>query len=101
MAVDTGAGAAGPAPAQTPALAADTLGVFISYSRDDIETADWLDVTLDSNGFAPTLDRQGISGAENWQERLGAMIRDADTEQLDRIFETARNARNAWLLQDA
>jgi hypothetical protein len=51
--------------------AADKLVVFISYSRDDIEIADWLDVTLESNGFSPTLDRHGISGAEDWQQRLG------------------------------
>jgi hypothetical protein len=43
---------------------ADRLFVFISYSRDDIEIADWLDVTLEQNGFAPTLDREGISGAK-------------------------------------
>ena len=30
---------------------------------------------------------------------LAALIRDADAEQLGRIFETARNARNAWLRQ--
>ena len=31
---------------------------------------------------------------------LAGLIRDADTEQLGRIFETARDARNAWLRQD-
>ena len=50
---------------------ADRLVVFISYSRDDIEIADWLDFTLEQTGFAPTLDREGISGAKNWQQRLG------------------------------
>jgi WD40 repeat protein len=61
------------------AVEAGKLNVFISYSRDDLEIADQLDVTLELAGFVPTLDRHGISGAENWQERLGAMIRYADS----------------------
>jgi len=38
-----------------------------------------------------------------YQQQLGHLanlIRDADAEQLGKIFETARNARNAWLRQD-
>ena len=42
-----------------------------------------------------------IASYQQQLARLAELIRDADTEQLDRIFETARNARNAWLLQDA
>ena len=42
-----------------------------------------------------------IASYQQQLARLAELIRDADTEQLGRIFETARNARNAWLLQDA
>ena len=55
------------------------LGVFISYSRDDIAFADQLDAALRLYGFTTTLDRHGIAGGEDWQRRLGNMIRDADT----------------------
>jgi WD40 repeat protein len=55
------------------------LKVFISYSRDDLDFADHIDVALDFAGFAPTLDRHGIHGAENWQDKLGALIRESDT----------------------
>lgn len=75
MAVDSGPDAAG----SNHPVSVDKLGVFISYSRDDVEIADTLDVLLENTGFAPTLDRQGISGAEDWKERLGGMIRDTDT----------------------
>jgi hypothetical protein len=30
-------------------------------------------------GFGTNLDRQGISGGEEWEKRLGALVRDADT----------------------
>ena len=42
-----------------------------------------------------------IASYQQQLAHLAELIRDADTEQLGRIFETARNARNAWLLQDA
>lgn len=48
----------------------EKLGVFISYSRDDIAFADQLVATLELAGFAPTIDRVGIHGAENWEEKL-------------------------------
>jgi hypothetical protein len=55
------------------------LRVFISYSRDDLDFADQLVAGLELCGFDPTLDRDGISGGEEWQRRLGALIHDADT----------------------
>jgi prephenate dehydrogenase len=33
--------------------------------------------------------------------QLAELIRNADAEQLGKMFETAREARNAWLRQDA
>ena len=44
-----------------------------------------------------------LADIETYQKeltRLAGLISDADTEQLGKIFETARNARNAWLRQD-
>ena len=45
-----------------------------------------------------------LADIASYQQQLGELadlIRDADTEQLGQIFETARNARNAWLRQDS
>ena len=50
------------------------LNVFISYSRDDLGFADQLDAALGVTGFAPTLDRHGVSGGEAWKIRLGNLI---------------------------
>lgn len=55
------------------------LRVFISYSRADLDFADQLDAALDLTGFDSTMDRQGIQGGEEWQSRLGNLIRDSDT----------------------
>jgi hypothetical protein len=79
----------------------DKLAVFISYSRDDIDIADGLEVTLELAGFAPTLDRHGISGAENWQQRLGAMIRDADTVVFVLSPSSARSDICKWEVKEA
>jgi len=55
------------------------LKVFISYSRDDLAFADQLFAALEATGFAPTLDRVGITGAANWRETLRDLILKADT----------------------
>jgi len=63
----------------TGSRSAHKLNVFISYSRDDHYFADQLDAALILHNFEVALDRQGISGGEDWQSRLGSLIRDADT----------------------
>jgi hypothetical protein len=55
------------------------LRVFISYSRDELDFADQLNAALDAYGFECFIDRQGISGGEDWKRRLGNLISDADT----------------------
>src|SRR5215469_10463743 len=55
------------------------LRVFISYSRDDLKFADQLDDALNACGFECLIDRQGISGGEDWKLRLGNLITEADT----------------------
>ena len=45
-----------------------------------------------------------LADIETYQQQLthlAGLIRDADAEQVGKIFETARNARNAWLRQDS
>jgi TIR domain/WD domain, G-beta repeat len=79
----------------------EKLAVFNSYSRDDIEIADGLEVMRELADFAPALDRHGISGAENWQQRLGAMIRDADTVVFVLSPASARSNICKWEVEEA
>ena len=57
----------------------------------------WRDIAI-SNREALLAD---IMGYQEQLAQLAHFIRDADAEQLGRIFETARAARNAWLQQDS
>jgi TPR repeat protein len=57
----------------------EKLRVFISYSREDNEFADQLEAALNTCGFDCVLDREGISGGEDWKSRLGVLIAEADT----------------------
>lgn len=69
-----------PAQASRPQAAdAGKLRVFISYSRDDLDFADQLEAALKTCGFDCVLDREGISGGEEWKGRLGVLIAEADT----------------------
>jgi WD40 repeat protein len=54
------------------------LNVFLSYSRDDLAFADQLVAALRAAGFDPTIDRT-MPGGEEWEKRLAAFIRDADS----------------------
>ncbi|MGI9424317.1 MAG: toll/interleukin-1 receptor domain-containing protein [Hyphomicrobiaceae bacterium] len=58
---------------------ANRSSVFISYSREDLTFAEQLAAALALQQFAITIDRHGISGGEDWKQRLGHLIRDADT----------------------
>ena len=77
------------------------LGVFISYSRDDLDFADQLDAALRLSGFFTTFDRHGISGGENWQRRLGALIRDADTVAFVLSPSSAKSDVCRWEVEEA
>jgi len=55
------------------------LKVFVSYSRSDTGFADQLVAALAAYGMTPSIDRGDIQAAENWQERLGQLILEADT----------------------
>ena len=57
----------------------------------------WRDIAS-SNRHALLAD---IASYQEQLAHLADLIRDADAEELGTIFETARNARNAWLRQDS
>jgi len=49
--------------------------VFISYSREDWETADHLYRDLEAAGFKPWIDRHDLTGGEHWRHRIAEEIR--------------------------
>ena len=85
----------------SPPPEAGKLAVFISYSRDDLGFADQLDAALKLTNFDPTLDRHGISGAENWQEKLGGLIRSADTVVFVLSPSSATSKVCTWEVEEA
>lgn len=80
---------------------AGKLRVFISYSRDDLDFADQLDAALDLYAFDCTIDRQGISGGEDWRKRLGDLIRNADTVIFVLSPSSAKSEICAWEVDEA
>src|SRR5215475_2994344 len=77
------------------------LAVFISYSRDDLMFADQLEATLRIGGFDTTLDRHGIHAGEEWQPRLGALIRNADTVVFVLTPSSAKSKICEWEVEEA
>jgi CHAT domain-containing protein/tetratricopeptide (TPR) repeat protein len=77
------------------------LHVFISYSRDDLDFADELDAILRIGGFDTSVDRQAISGGEEWRRRLGNLIREADTVVFVLSASSARSDICAWEVEEA
>jgi len=96
---------AGFAPQQTgrPASSDDRgkLRVFISYSRDDLDFADQLTAALDFSGFECFIDRQGISGGEDWKRSLGGLISEADTVVFVLTPNSARSPICDWEVEEA
>src|SRR5262245_34346345 len=80
---------------------AGKLAVFISYSRDDLAFADQLDATLRIIGFDTALDRHGIHAGEEWQPRLGALIRNADTVAFVLTPNSAKSKICEWEVEEA
>lgn len=65
--------------AKTGAEPGQKLRVFLSYSRRDEGFAHELLSGLELLGFDAYLDKEDIAPGEPWEERLGRLIRDADT----------------------
>jgi len=79
----------------------DRLKVFISYSRDDLEFADQLDAILRLAGFETVLDRHGIQAGEAWEQRLGELIRGADTVVFVMSPSSVKSKTCGWELEEA
>src|SRR5262249_10226445 len=79
----------------------DKLRVFISYSREDLDFADQLNAALDICGFECFIDREGISGGEDWKRRLGNLIREADTVVFVLSPNSARSETCNWEVEEA
>jgi TPR repeat protein len=77
------------------------LRVFVSYSRDDLDFADQLDAALNAYGFECIIDRQDISGGEDWKRRLGNLISEADTVVFVLSPTSARSEICAWEVEEA
>src|SRR5262245_57736472 len=77
------------------------LRVFISYSRDDLDFADQLGAALRFYGFETTIDRHAITGGEEWKQRLGSLIREADTVVFVLSPSSAGSTTCAWEVDEA
>ena len=77
------------------------LRVFVSYSRDDLDFADQLDAALNAYGFECIIDRQDISGGEDWKRRLGNLNSEADTVVFVLSPTSARSEICAWEVEEA
>ena len=80
---------------------AGKLKAFVSYSRDDLDFADQLVAALELCGFEAMIDRHGISGGEAWQQRLGALILEADTVVFVLSPSSARSDICSWEVEEA
>jgi hypothetical protein len=80
---------------------AQSLKVFVSYSRGDVDFADQLVLALEDKGFEAILDRHEISGAENWRERLGKLILSADAVAFVLTEKSAASEICIWEVEEA
>src|SRR5690242_9123417 len=73
------------------------LKVFISYSRKDaLVFAQQLKSVVEAFGHEVLLDVDGIAGGEKWQERLLALILEADTVIFVLTPESVRSEYCEW-----
>jgi hypothetical protein len=77
------------------------LNVFISYSRDDLDFADQLYSALGAFDFELSIDRHSIPGGDEWEKRLGALIRQAGTVVFVLSPSSAVSAFCAWEVEEA
>jgi formylglycine-generating enzyme required for sulfatase activity len=80
----------------------EKLKVFVSYSRrDSSDFANELITGLELAGFAPFLDQHDIAAGEDWEARLGGLIRQADTVVFVVSPEAVKSERCAWEVNTA
>ena len=74
----------------------------MSYARaDGGGLADELVTALEVVGFGAYLDRHDIAAGEDWEQRLGALIREADTVLLLITARSVASERCAWEVANA
>ena len=80
----------------------DRAKIFISYSRRDSRVfADELVAGLRLAGFTPFIDRHDIAATEDWEDRLGALIQEADSVVFVVSPEATRSRRCDWEVERA
>jgi hypothetical protein len=80
----------------------ERLKVFISYSRrDSTDFAEEIVAGLELAGFASFLDRHDIAAGEDWEARLGSLIRQADTVVFVVSPEAVKSERCTWEVNKA
>lgn len=72
---------------------AESLSVFISYSRKDTEFVDWLASQLEAKGLRAFVDRRDLPYGEKWQQQLTNYIADCDSVV---FVTTAHSAKSKW-----
>lgn len=77
------------------------IKLFVSYSRDDHKFADQLAAALEATGYEPSIDRTGIHAGEDWKERLGTLILDADTVIFVLSPSSAASSVCGWEVEEA
>ena len=66
--------------------------IFISYSREDLAFADWLEAALKARGFEVFIDRQKIYAFEDWWGRIEALIARAKARGFETLMLNAQVA---------
>lgn len=73
------------------------LRVFLSYARlDGSGLAEELSAGLELLRFMPVMDKRDIAAAEDWEQRLDALIRQSDTVTFLLSPTSVQSSRCAW-----
>ena len=83
------------------ASAERTQTIFISYSRDDVEFADQLIAVLGLLHYEVAIDRHRMAAGEEFQARLGGLIRDADAVVFVLSPASAASDMCRWEVEEA
>ena len=81
-------------------MADEKMKVFVSYSRRDKEFTDQLVLGLKACGFEAYIDREDIAAGEDWADRLGRLIEDADTVVYVLSPDSVSSEQCSWEVQE-
>jgi TIR domain len=84
-----------------PAAANDRAKVFVSYSRQDVASAEMLVGALAARGFDAFLDKTDIAPGEPWKERLATLIATADTVVFAVSPDSVASTICSWELEES